>query len=84
MSNQQEMVTRALKRATDAYLRHYENRRRRAIKVIDFQRPVVERESSSASTSRKNICKAVLLSGAPCKYKATSPCGKFCKKHYVN
>lgn len=84
MSNQQEMINRALKRATDAYLRHYENRRRRAIKVIDFQKPVVEREPPATSVSRKNICKAVLLSGEPCKYKATSPCGKFCRKHYVN
>lgn len=35
------------------------------------------------STAKNPTCQALCLTGKKCTFRATSPCGKFCKKHII-
>ena len=83
-SKQQEMVDRALARAVESYRVYRENRLKRSIKVIDPPKIQSERPSTVSKRVKNYTCQAILMSGLPCKYKATSSCGCFCRKHNIN
>ena len=34
-------------------------------------------------TAKNAVCQALCLTGKKCTFRATSPCGKFCKKHII-
>ena len=35
------------------------------------------------STAKNPTCQALCLTGKKCTFRATSPCGKFCRKHII-
>ena len=49
----------------------------RVLSLADCPQP------QTAMVNRKIICQAVTMAGKPCPFKATSSCGKFCKKHNI-
>ena len=53
---------------------------RRAIKIISYQD--VPKTQPEAKPSLKK-CNAITMTGKPCPFRATSACGKFCKKHIL-
>ena len=56
-----------------SYKKIADEKSRKALKVVPFH---VEKKSSLT-------CQAVTMLGKPCPFRATSSCGKFCKKHII-
>lgn len=77
-------IERARERLRVAYKKFEDDRKSRKIRFIPIEkaatlsvnRPVV-------SVQRNATCQALCLTGKKCTFKATSPCGKFCKKHII-
>ena len=77
------MDTPDLERATKVLREAYAkiNRDKKARSVIFLKEaPKASRMPQSAG---KHICQALTMTGKQCAFKATSPCGKFCKKHII-
>ena len=75
---------------TDSIWRSYKNmekfreeKKKKSIKVIDFIPETKSFSSSGMSASRTKKCQSLTMSGKPCPYRATSECGRFCKKHIL-
>lgn len=54
-----------------------ERRKSRSTKFI-----ATPKDNSRVYVSSK-ICQAITMTGKPCAFKASSPCGKFCKRHII-
>ena len=56
----------------------------RGIKFIPMdQCPKEKSEARPGSKVRTVKCQAITMTGKPCPFRATSGCGKFCKKHII-
>ena len=69
-----------------AYMWRKEEAKRRAeksIKLLDKPPPIPQAAPSRFARSSMKTCQAVTLSGRPCRFRATSACGKYCRKHIV-
>ena len=56
-------------------------KKEKSIKIIDSVEIETLHKESISRTVVKNICQSQTMSGKPCKFKAISECGRFCKKH---
>lgn len=54
-----------------------EKKRANSIKFIK------EPKDHSRVYKSNKICCAITMTGKPCPFKASSPCGKFCKRHVI-
>ena len=57
------------------------NKKEKSIQIIDSAEIETLHKESISRTVVKNICQSQTMSGKPCKFKAISECGRFCKKH---
>lgn len=57
------------------------NARKQARSIIFLKE--VPKASRMPQPMTKHKCQAVTMTGKPCAFKATSSCGKFCKKHII-
>ena len=76
-------VTYDLERATNVLRESYAkiNAEKKAKSIIFLKE--VPKASRMPQPVSKHTCQALTLTGKPCAFKATSPCGKFCKKHII-
>ena len=56
-------------------------KKEKSIKIIDPVEIETLHKESISRTVVKNICQSQTMTGKPCKFKANSECGRFCKKH---
>ena len=56
-------------------------KKEKSVKIIDSVEIETLHNESITRTVVKNICQSQTMSGKPCKFKANSECGRFCKKH---
>lgn len=92
-TNKDDLMDRAVRWANGSWRVHQVRkedeieRKRRSIKFLEKPPPIPMPNSSGSSRgggrSGTKQCQAVTLSGRPCRFKATSPCGKYCRKHIV-
>lgn len=69
-----------------AHMWRKEDDKRRAEKCIKFLEkppPIPQATPSRFARASMKTCQAVTLSGRPCRFRATSVCGKYCRKHIV-
>lgn len=69
-------LSTASKKLRESYARIAAQKKARAIKIIDL----------CDFPKKQNIqgtCQAMNLSGKRCVYRATSDCGRFCKRHSI-
>ena len=52
-------------------------------KFIPLDQCPKENTQIKSRTGTTTKCQAVTMSGKPCPFRATSDCGKFCKKHII-
>jgi hypothetical protein len=75
---------RARERIRAAYKRIDDEKRSKRTKVITIDKVAGLLTTAQPLPKTKNaVCQAMCLSGKKCTFKATSPCGKFCKKHII-
>ena len=73
--------TRAIWRAKQKLRDINSEKKEKSIKVIDaIEIEILNRENISRSVV-KNVCQSQTMTGRPCKFKAVSDCGRFCRKH---
>lgn len=71
-------LERARERIRAAYKKVEDEKKARQIRFIPLSKV------KPALPARKDTtCQALCLTGKRCTFKATSPCGKFCKKHII-
>ena len=55
----------------------------RGVKFISWDKCPKEKTEMRKMTSSGVKCQAITMMGKPCPFRATSGCGKFCKKHII-
>ena len=77
-------LERARERIRAAYKRIDDEKKLKQVKVITLDRVASITNTRPVQPSIKHaVCQALCLTGKKCTFKATSPCGKFCKKHII-
>jgi hypothetical protein len=77
-------LERARERIRAAYKKIEDEKRSRQVKVITLDKVASIMTNRPVQACTKNaVCQALCLTGKKCTFKATSPCGKFCKKHII-
>ena len=71
-----DTAERSILRARAAYDKYYSSKKKKAIKIIKHA------EISGVRIESAAICRAVNLSGNPCKNRAI--CNGLCKRHAIN
>ena len=81
--NSDDKLASAIAHVREAYKRHDMKRKERSIKIITYIPPPPPSTPLKSSVNRGTVhkCQATLLSGKPCSFRATSQCGRFCRKH---
>ena len=58
-------------------------RKKRSIKILTDPPGQLVSTTPVSSSSKIKKCQSMTLTGKPCQFKATSECGRFCKKHCI-
>lgn len=71
-------IEKARERIRASYKRIEDEKKARQIRIIPLSKV-----KPSLPTRSDVTCQAMCLTGKKCTFKATSPCGKFCRKHII-
>ena len=75
---------RARERLRASYKKIEEDKKSKQIRFIPLEKVAALNTSRPVVSVQKNAtCQALCLTGKKCTFKATSSCGKFCKKHII-
>lgn len=78
-NNDRIKFTTAIWKASKKLEEINKKKKEKSIKIIDITEAETSRQELKVVT--KNVCQSQTMSGKPCKFKAVSACGRFCKKH---
>jgi hypothetical protein len=77
-------LEKARERLRAAYKKIEDERKAKQIRFIPLEKVAKLGQGRPTAPSSKNaMCQALCLTGKKCTFRATSPCGKFCRKHII-
>ena len=72
-------LEKARERLRAAYKKIEDEKKAKKIRFI----PLEKAARPAVPTAKNAVCQALCLTGKKCTFRATSPCGKFCRKHII-
>ena len=78
-------IERARERIRASYKRIEDEKKSKQIRFIPLEKvsKLGQVSRPAVPTAKNAVCQALCLTGKKCTFRATSPCGKFCKKHII-
>ena len=78
-------LEKARQRIRAAYKKIEDEKKTKQIRFIPLEKVAKLGQAArpAVPTAKNAVCQALCLTGKKCTFRATSPCGKFCKKHII-